>query len=122
MEKKMKSNYCRGCVFGLGIMAMLISSHVWSSETLSYGDYKFEIIGMSQEEQIKKFNVDSKECSAEAEKQYQKNMEEAELLSKIYGQKMDNRQFRQLADAQFLECMTGFTSNNPDSKGWAVKK
>lgn len=112
----------------IGLIGMLFTFNITADEnginlsSMSFKDNYFEKIGVGTKQQSIDFKVDSTECLEVAEMEYAKNVKKAKMLSELYGQKMDNKQFEALKNANFIHCMTGFLQADSQGKGWTMNK
>ena len=92
------------------------------NKKLSTMGYTFETTKIEKNKQLSKFTLDSKECLKIANKQYNNNLDNYELLTKIYGSLLNDALLRQMEKLQFLDCMTGNKTGVNESKGWTLIK
>ncbi len=93
-----------------------------TEKAFSYKHYSFEKPTLSSENQTKQFDKDLNGCLANADKQSIDNLEHVDLLSSLYGKKVDVDAMSALKDAQVIECMTGAIKKENTGKGWILKE
>ncbi|MDG6882575.1 Uncharacterised protein [Phocoenobacter uteri] len=106
----------------LSLMVMGCKTTVNEEQPLVYKDYVFEKNSLSAENKSAFFDKDLKECLAIAEKQSLDNLTDIDLLSSLYGRKIDAEAITVLKDAQVIECMTGAIRKENNGKGWDIKE